>query len=533
MSYLGTAYNKKVTPQSQPIPGTNQIPNSAGGFAFPVDDWTRLRRFLILGSEGGSYYAAERTLTAENAAAVQRCIQADGERTVREIATISNAGRAPKNDPAIFALSLAASLGDEATRRAALDALPVVCRTGTHLFHFAQFVDGMRGWGRGLRAAVGKWYSEKSVKEVAYQAVKYGQRDGWSHRDLLRLAHPKPDSDARRILYHWITQGWERIGDAPHDQKDLQIVWAMEKAKVPGTTAKTVAELVRTYELPREAVPTGLLGERIVWESLLEKMPLTALLRNLATLTRVGVLDSRTWQNHIAAQLTDAKRLKAARVHPIAVLAALKTYTQGHGERGKHTWNPVGKIVEALDAAFYASFGNVESTGKRWVLALDVSGSMGVGTVGGIVGLSPRIASAAMAMITAATETNVDTVAFQTDLIRLAIAPRQRLDDVVKTVSGLPFGGTDCAQPMLWAMKNKVEADAFVVYTDSETWHGNIHPVQALRQYREKTGIAARLIVVGMVANGFTIADPDDAGMLDVVGFDTATPQVIADFVTE
>jgi len=38
------------------------------------------------------------------------------------------------------------------------------------------------------------------------------------------------------------------------------------------------------------------------------------------------------------------------------------------------------------------------------------------------------------------------------------------------------------------------------------------------------------LIVVGMVSNGFTIADPDDAGMLDVAGFDTAVPQVMADF---
>jgi 60 kDa SS-A/Ro ribonucleoprotein len=34
-----------------------------------------------------------------------------------------------------------------------------------------------------------------------------------------------------------------------------------------------------------------------------------------------------------------------------------------------------------------------------------------------------------------------------------------------------------------------------------------------------------------MASNGFSIADPDDAGMLDVVGFDTATPQVIAGFV--
>ena len=46
-------------------------------------------------------------------------------------------------------------------------------------------------------------------------------------------------------------------------------------------------------------------------------------------------------------------------------------------------------------------------------------------------------------------------------------------------------------------------------------------------------GIGAKLVVIGMVSNGFTIADPNDAGMLDVVGFDTATPSVIADFATK
>jgi 60 kDa SS-A/Ro ribonucleoprotein len=43
-------------------------------------------------------------------------------------------------------------------------------------------------------------------------------------------------------------------------------------------------------------------------------------------------------------------------------------------------------------------------------------------------------------------------------------------------------------------------------------------------------GIPAKLIVVGMTVNNFSIADPSDAGMMDVVGFDTATPQLMADF---
>jgi 60 kDa SS-A/Ro ribonucleoprotein len=524
MSYLKNILNKKITPQSQPIPGTTQIKNSAGGYSFPVDCWTQLERFVVLGSEGGSYYASERKLTAENAKAVQACVKADGLRAVKIIAQISDAGRAPKNDPAIFALALAASEGDDKTRAAALAALPTVCRTGTHLFHFAQFVDGMRGWGRGLRSAVGAWYSAKDTDALAYQAVKYQQRDGWSHRDLLRLSHPKPESEQKKALYHWITQGNCSEGTPA-------LVAAFEQAK-RAEKAQEIVSLIREASLPREAIPTQFLTEKSVWEALLASgMPLTALLRNLATLTRVGVFEDNEQVKAVAERLTNREALKKARVHPIAVLAALKTYASGHGARGQKTWYPKAKLVDALDAAFYASFGNVEATGKRWVLALDVSGSMGGGEVAGIPGLTPRDASAAMALITAATEDDYRMVAFQDKLTELSITPRQRLDDVVRHISGMPFGSTDCAQPMLWALKNKVKADVFVVYTDSETWHGSIHPVQALRNYRETMGIAAKLIVVGMVSNGFTLADPSDSGMLDVIGFDTATPQLMSDFV--
>jgi 60 kDa SS-A/Ro ribonucleoprotein len=115
-------------------------------------------------------------------------------------------------------------------------------------------------------------------------------------------------------------------------------------------------------------------------------------------------------------------------------------------------------------------------------------------------------------------------------LTQVAISPRQRLDDVVTQVGALKFGGTDCALPMLEAAKHRWPIDLFVIYTDSETWAGQVHPAQALRQYRERMGIPAKLVVVGMASNGFTLADPDDAGMLDMVGFDTATPNLIADF---
>jgi 60 kDa SS-A/Ro ribonucleoprotein len=72
---------------------------------------------------------------------------------------------------------------------------------------------------------------------------------------------------------------------------------------------------------------------------------------------------------------------------------------------------------------------------------------------------------------------------------------------------------------------------ALVAHADSETWAGNIHPAQALAQYRAEFVGNAKAVVVGMTSNGFTLADPNDRGMLDVVGFDTSVPAVISDFV--
>lgn len=527
------------TPQSLPIHGT--VANSAGGYAFPVDDWLRLERFLVLGSEGGSYYAGERALTRENAEAVIRCLAEDGARAVAAIVAVSEGGRAPKNAPAIFALALAASLGDEATRRAAFAVLPRVCRTGTHLFQFAEQVQSMRGWGRGLRRAVAGWYLSRPVDELAYQAVKYRQREGWSHRDLLRLAHPLTDELARRALFDWVCRG--TLGEAV----PALVGGFADLARAE--SARDAAALIRRFDLPREAVPTQFLNDSRVWEALLERMPMTALLRSLAKLTTVGVLAPLGDKlPAVLAMLRDGERIRRARLHPLAILMALRTYAQGHGDRGGLVWEPVPQIVDALNEAFYAAFRTVEPSGKRLLLALDVSASMGSGGVAGTA-LTPREASAAMALVTARREPSWHTVAFtsgaagewrggasrwsgyQANLLPLTISRGQRLDDVVRMTAALPMGGTDCALPMRYALERRLSVDAFVVYTDSETWAGDVHPVQALREYRRRSGIAAKLVVVGMVSNGFSIADPADAGMLDVVGFDTAAPQVIADFV--
>ncbi|MCA9569620.1 MAG: TROVE domain-containing protein [Myxococcales bacterium] len=531
MKNLIQHFSTRSTPQGQPIPGSTQVANSAGGFSWAVDDWTRLDRFLILGTEGGSYYATERALTVENASAVARCLAADGPRTVARVAEISRAGRAPRNDPAIFALAMALKLGDLPTRRAARVAVADVCRTGTHVFALAEAVKGLGGWGRITQGAFADWYTAREPSELAYQAVKYQSRNGWSGRDVLRKAHVRPPTPGHDAVFRWMAKGWEGPLDAP--VPGLERLWAFEKAKRAETVAEIVA-LIHDHDLVREAIPTRWLNEPAVWDALLRAgrgMPITALLRNLAKLSAVGLLKPLSdVESVVVRRLADAEVLRKGRVHPLAVLNALSTYRRGRGVKGKLVWTPSTRVVDALDAAYYEAFGAVEPTRKRWLVALDVSGSMAGGSLAGLPALTPRDGAAAMAMVALRTERRAHVISFQDRIVPLDITARDRLDAVVRKTQGLRFGSTDCAQPMLYALKEGLEVDVFAVYTDSETWFGSIHPAQALQQYRRATGIDAKLIVVGMVSNGFTIADPNDAGMLDVVGFDTAAPNVMADF---
>lgn len=522
----GQHFSTKVTPQTEPIPGKSMVQNNQGGFSFAVDDWVRLERFLILGSQGGSYYASEKKLTVENAQAVLNCIKEDIQRVVDKTIEISFSGRAPKNDPAIFVLALvAANCKGELGRYT--DAINKVCRTGTHLFQFIEYVRSFRGMGRSLRKMIAHWYNSKDANDLAYQVTKYQQRDGWSHRDILRLCHVQPNDALQNTIFAWIAK--KKSADDIMGTEGLEFIVAMENAKKM-TDAKDVARLIRDHGLVREHIPTEFLNSVEVWEALLEKMPMTAMVRNLATMTRIGLIAPMSnGTGKVLRELTNIERIKKSRLHPVQILMAMKTYAAGKGDKSKHTWTPVPQVIDALDGAFYHAFQNVEPTGKCWMFGIDVSGSMAAAPCAGTP-MSCCEGATAMALAIAHTEANYAICAFNQEMQQLPISVRSRLDDALSHTRCVNFGGTDCSLPMMFAFDNKIPVEVFCVLTDNETAHGYIHPCQALNEYRNRTGIGAKLVVVGMVSNGFTIADPDDAGMLDVVGFDTATPSLISDF---
>jgi 60 kDa SS-A/Ro ribonucleoprotein len=183
---------------------------------------------------------------------------------------------------------MAAASQDDATRAAALDALHRVARTGTHLFHWLQYVKAFRGWGRGVRTAVGRWYTRKSPGDLAYQLLKYQSRDGWAHRDALRIAHPKAPSGEHDALFRFAVRGWEAIAGSEQLRTDVGARLEAVQA-IRHMSAEEAARVIRIYKLTREMVPTELLSRPIVWSALLDAMPLTALIRNLGVMTKTGL----------------------------------------------------------------------------------------------------------------------------------------------------------------------------------------------------------------------------------------------------
>jgi len=562
-------------PQSQPL-RDDQVPNNAGGFSWAVDDMQRLKRFLCLGTEGGTYYQGEKELGVENAKAILKLI-ADGRgpEAVETIKTYSIEGRTSKQNPLMFALALCAKAEHLPTKQAAYAALPEVCRIPTHLFMFIKYAHALgQNWGRAQRRAVSKWYTEQSPSKLAMAVTKYQNREGYCHRDILRLAHPSTKNPSLSFLFDYLTHGLEKaienlnkpkeatsdnsdaeqkqnitdnnqqqtvVNDENEGEENDKRTWSIEQLKEfieivekvkQSTDDNELVTAIRKHNLVREHMPTNMLGSKLIWSALLKKMPLTAMIRNLGKMSEINLLTADSEEEKLVVdRLKNREQLQCARIHPFNVLVALETYKRGRGFKGKLSWEVSDKIKNALEETFYLSFKFVKPTNQRYLLALDVSGSMSMGTINGSPSITPAVGSCAMCMVTLRTEPYAKVVAFSHHLIPVDISKEASLESVMTTTRAISMGGTDCALPMLWAIDNKEKIDVFVVYTDSETWFGKVHPTEALKRYRQEMNSPnAKLIVVGMQSNGFTIADPNDKGMLDVVGFDSAAPQVMSLF---
>ena len=342
----------------------------------------------------------------------------------------------------------------------------------------------------------------------------------------------------------------------------LKAVMEIEACTTSVADIYKALKLIKDHGLVREQIPTHLLNSSDIWTELLKSkgangkqagMPLEALTRNLGKFSSLPNFMGAANTELICARLSSEDDIQKSRIHPFKVLVASRIYGMGKAMKGALTWTVHPRVRDQLTTTFLRSFKNVAPTGKRYMAALDVSGSMSVACMG-CPAISCREASAALAHMLYETEHSGNGHVYVRGFtsspsygygVGSSPAPSDNgfrsFDHLVRhgmtleqfiRATDAPYGATDCSLPMLRAIDENLDVDVFIVMTDSETFAGKVHPQVALESYRVKANKPdAKLIVVGMTANCLTIADPNDRNTLNLAGFDASMPEIIAMFV--
>ena len=529
MTYSFLTSSTSSSPQSSPIPGrqSEMVQGRSGGYGFTADTWSMLRRYLLLGTSNGSYYADRRELSEEFVEAVKAVIAENPERVSQEIVYASD-GHSVSNSAPILDLVLLSMGESAAAKRAFEEVFPLVIRTASHFYEWIRYTKDLRGMGKIVRSCGEKWLSNPDVKWLAYQLLKYGQRHGFSRRDLLRLFHVRPPSKEHQCLYHWAVGGWNGFPPEPPCEEMTQIWWH-ERLKHP---------MVHDQDLTLEAIAQGRLTHEMVapignmncdaWQLLFEDMPIGATLRNLGSLSEIGVLRFDQIKNLdiLERRLLDKKRARKARIHPLNILSASKVYASGGRlGRSQKTWSPVSRIMDILEKMLENSFEFQEPTGKVFLHAIDVSGSMQWSPLP-TSGLTCSEIAATLALATAKVERNYAIRGFSNRFIDLEITSQDSFRSALNKVAH-PYGSTDASVAYQWAITNKIKIDVFCFWTDCESWDGLQHPAQALAEYRRKVNPNAKAIYTTLQSSQVELSDPKDPNSFDFAGFDPSIPKAI------
>ena len=89
-------------------------------------------------------------------------------------------------------------------------------------------------------------FRSKVVSDAAYQMMKYKNRENWSHRDLLRVSHPKVDGDMA-TLFNWVTKP-ATMNMAMNVPETLEAFYVA--SKLGSMTKEQIIENVIKYRLP-------------------------------------------------------------------------------------------------------------------------------------------------------------------------------------------------------------------------------------------------------------------------------------------
>lgn len=531
----------------------HQTANRSGVYVYEPEPKDLLIRFLTMGTDGGTACVGERKLTIEATSRIQQIVVDNPAMAASVTTEVSSSGRAYRNEASVFVIATLATSQNPDVRSYAVPTALEVIRTPDHLCLFASLAKMLNGGSVNACAkrCLRKVLENKTTDQLAYQLVKYpGGRQGWEWSDLFRVAHPDVYSGIGEYVMgrsERLTVSHNKIGGllveavSPHWEAKTRLHAAKDLGGVLGAMEHSGCKV--TWEM----VPSEYLREPAVWALLLEQgLSGQALVRNVARMGDIGVFDNLRTRGLVARRLSDPKMIQGTRLHPMQYLLTMaatgclpERQWSGYGRvgyaRGRSTLP--GVIVDALERGFDASFSTIEECTTPTLLALDVSGTMCAPISMGATKPGVRLpscmeAGVMLAMVVSRRMPGSHMVAFSKGITDLdgIITPGMAFMDAMNALYDLPFSCTDCGAAVRYAMDHpRMGVENIVVVTDNETNYGT-PPMRLLRKYRQVIRKPAKLAVVAMTGDRFTVADPNDPHTADFAGFDAGMASALVDF---
>lgn len=469
---------------------TPDIVNREGYAAYSAPDEEQYLQVLLTNTLGNTFYASQNELLQESVALHESMVKSDPE-FVSKAAVYARQEGFMRTQPVLALATLASFQGsseEKATRRKlAVEIFDQVVRTPNDFYDFYTLckAQGNSLNSRRFQRMMEKWLSTKMSE---YWAIKYGgaRKGQMSLRHVVRHAHPQ-----HTPLFQYIRQGAEGT-----DLSELPQIRAFETLKRASTGAEKVAAITEG-RLPHEVASTFAGKDPDVWSAIAPQMPVFALLRNLATLERHGVLDNH--RKMVEEKFSNSEIIKRSGIFPFQFLKAFDMVSSA--------W-----VKDAIRDAVDLSLANVPSMGGKVVLSIDRSGSMG----GNLMRTAALIG---VTLTRNAPEGRMFT--FDTRLEEFAVSRRDSILTQAGTIRAR--GGTDTSLTLRHMMQQNIRADTLIMVTDEQQNAGQ-HFAQALAEYRRRLNKNLKCFIIDVASYRSRMTPWSDPNTFYVYGW---SPKVL------
>jgi 60 kDa SS-A/Ro ribonucleoprotein len=358
--------------------------------------------------------------------------------------------------------------------------------------------------GRAIKRSVGKWLSyhfgEKGIN-AEYWTIKYGsgQREGFTLADIVKTTHP---TGMNKDIANYILDKDARVTKA----KTPKLYW-FDKLKSADST-ESMIKAITEGQLPHEVASTFAGSQKDVWGAIFPNLPIFALLRNLATLSRHGVL--KTSRKEVEAMFKDTDRIHKAKIFPFRFLDAYNAIKEK-----VDSW-----VLDSLRDGIDASFENIPDFPGTTAVFLDISGSMS----------SYLEQSALFGVCCALKGSNNKFYLFNTETTEARTSRRVPILDQAQKIH--IAGGTDVGSPFRRITKDREKVDNIILITDEQQNTGS-PAYRAFMVYRSTVNPKAKLFVVCVAPYRSSVIPKNTDDVWYIYGWNDNVLRYIAYSLTE